>query len=64
MRSHDHGELKPVTKCRQLKHLHHSPLFWVGAVLFMLAISAYIFSEDLSLRLRARPTGFQQTAPL
>jgi hypothetical protein len=31
-----------------LRRIHHSPLFWVGAVLFLAAIAIYVFSDDLS----------------
>jgi hypothetical protein len=34
------------------KPIHHSPLFWVGVVLFLAAITIYVFSDDLSGRLR------------
>lgn len=34
----------------RLRHIHHSPLFWIGAVFFLAAIAVYIFSEDLSMR--------------
>ena len=37
-----------------LRRIHHSPLFWVGAVLFLAAIAIYIFSDDLSWRPSAR----------
>jgi hypothetical protein len=32
------------------RHVHHSPLFWVGAVLFLAAIAIYLGSDDLSWR--------------
>jgi hypothetical protein len=35
---------------------HHSPWFWVGAAMFMIAILTYVFSEDLSLRPRLHGT--------
>ena len=38
----------------QLRRMHHSPLFWVGAVLFLAAIAIYVFSDDLSWRPSAR----------
>jgi hypothetical protein len=38
----------------QLRRIHHSPLFWVGAVLFLVAIAIYVFSDDLSWRPSAR----------
>ena len=27
--------------------LHHSPLFWGGVILFILAISGYVFTDSL-----------------
>jgi hypothetical protein len=41
-----------MTKKKQLdlRRIHHSPLFWVGAVLFLAAIAIYVFSDDLSWR--------------
>jgi len=43
-----------MTKKKQLefRRIHHSPLFWVGAVLFLAAIAIYVFSDDLSWRPR------------
>jgi hypothetical protein len=29
---------------------HHSPLFWLGVVLFLAAIAYYLWSQDLSTR--------------
>jgi hypothetical protein len=45
-----------MTKKKQLefRRIHHSPLFWVGAVLFLAAIAIYVFSDDLSWRPNAR----------
>ena len=40
----------PAGRFHRLRHIHHSPLFWIGAVLFFTAITVYIFSEDLSMR--------------
>lgn len=28
--------------------LHHSPLFWGGVVLFVVAISVYVFTDSLA----------------
>jgi hypothetical protein len=38
----------------ELRRIHHSPLFWVGAVLFLAAIAIYVVSDDLSWRPSAR----------
>lgn len=27
---------------------HHSPLFWIGAALFLVAMAVYLWSQDLS----------------
>lgn len=35
---------------RDWRRIHHSPLFWVGFVLFAVAIAVYVLSEDLSWR--------------
>jgi len=32
--------------------IHHSPWFWVGALLFLTAIAIYVATEDLSWRPR------------
>jgi hypothetical protein len=37
---------------RDWRRVHHSPLFWLGVAVFMLAMLTYVFSEDLSLRPR------------
>jgi hypothetical protein len=33
---------------RNWRRIHHSPLFWVGAVVFLAAITTYVLSDDLS----------------
>jgi hypothetical protein len=30
------------------RRLHHSPLFWGGVVLFVAAISVYVFTDSLA----------------
>jgi hypothetical protein len=32
--------------------IHHSPVFWIGIVLCLAAISFYVLSDDLSTRIR------------
>jgi hypothetical protein len=32
------------------KKIHHSPLFWLGFILFLAAITIYVLSGDLSWR--------------
>jgi hypothetical protein len=50
------GMVSVMIKKKQLdvRRIHHSPLFWVGAVLFLAAIATYVFSDDLSWRSSAR----------
>ena len=43
-----------VSVMTKKRRIHHSPLFWVGAVLFLAAIAIYVFSDDLSWRPSAR----------
>jgi hypothetical protein len=42
----------PDRRHRDWKKIHHSPLFWLGFVLFLAAITIYVLSGDLSWRLR------------
>jgi hypothetical protein len=46
----DENAAQPDARRRDWRRVHHSPLFWVGALLSLAAISVYVFSEDLSLR--------------
>jgi len=47
-KEHDHGAApKPR---RDWTRIHHSPLFWAGFVLFLVAIAVYVLTEDLSWR--------------
>ena len=41
---------KPAVSRRDWKRVHHSPVFWVGAFLFLGAITIYVLSDDLSWR--------------
>ena len=53
-----------ATLTRDRRHLHHSPGFWIGVGMFMLAILTYVLSEDLSLRPRPPAAApLQQTPP-
>jgi len=54
--AHRDGENREPKK-RDWRHIHHSPLFWVGAAMFLTAILTYVFSEDLSLRPRFHVSG-------
>ncbi|VFU09294.1 hypothetical protein [Methylocella tundrae] len=50
---HHHASVEKAQARRpDWRRIHHSPLFWVGAVLFLAAISIYVWSEDLSWRPR------------
>lgn len=51
-RNGPHQRTKPETPKRDWRRIHHSPLFWVGVLMFLAAIMTYVFSEDLSLRPR------------
>jgi uncharacterized iron-regulated membrane protein len=44
---------KNVIRRRDWRRVHHSPLFWVGVLLFLAAITIYVFSDDLSWRPRS-----------
>jgi hypothetical protein len=46
---HD-GTPSPAGRRHHWKRIHHSRLFWVGAVLFLAAITIYVLSDDLSWR--------------
>ncbi|WP_198017161.1 hypothetical protein [Methylocapsa acidiphila] len=48
---HHHGDA-PTPADRSERRVHHSPLFWFGAAMFLTAISIYLWSEDLSWRPR------------
>jgi hypothetical protein len=52
---HRHGgAAKPAVGRRHWHRIHHSPTFWVGAVLFLAAIAIYVLSDDLSWRPQLR----------
>jgi len=38
------------TRRRDWRHIHHSPVFWIGIVLCLAAIAIYLGSDDLSWR--------------
>jgi hypothetical protein len=40
--------LTAETRQHGLRRIHHSPLFWAGFFLFLLAIAIYVLSDDLS----------------
>jgi hypothetical protein len=39
---------KYATEADYRRPLHHSPLFWCGVVVFIAAISAFVFSDSLA----------------
>ena len=47
-KKHDDAVVRPARRRRGWKHIHHSPLFWVGFFLFLAAIAIYLWSDDLS----------------
>jgi hypothetical protein len=48
-----HRDAEPAARRRDWRRIHHSPLFWLGALLFLAAIMIYVLSNDLSWRPRA-----------
>jgi len=56
-KNHHHHEPKPPAGGPDLKRIHHSPLFWLGAFFFLLAIAVYVLSDDLSWRPSVRWLG-------
>ncbi len=45
-----HGDAPRPARRRDLRRMHHSPLFWVGLLLCLGAITIYVLTEDLSWR--------------
>ena len=48
--SRQRGESEPAVQRRDWRRVHHSPLFWIGIVLCLAAITIYVMSNDLSWR--------------
>ena len=48
MRNRHAERIRTAIRQRNWKHIHHSPVFWIGVVLCMSAITIYVLSEDLS----------------
>jgi hypothetical protein len=42
--------VEPSKSKREGRPIHHSPVFWVGMVLCLVAIAIYLWSDDLSFR--------------
>jgi hypothetical protein len=53
-KANHHGDAPKPAARRDWRRIHHSPLFWVGVVLFLAAITIYVLSDDLSWHPRAR----------
>ena len=47
-KNHHRHEPKSLVPRPDLRRIHHSPVFWLGALLFLLAIAIYVLSDDLS----------------
>ena len=45
-----HGDVLKPARRRDWRRIHHSPLFWVGLILCLGAITIYVLTEDLSWR--------------
>jgi hypothetical protein len=45
---HSRNDVPPLERRRDWRRIHHSPLFWVGVLLFLLAMTIYLSTEDLS----------------
>jgi len=43
-----HGNAEASVHRRDWGRIHHSPLFWIGFILFLAAIAIYVLSGDLS----------------
>lgn len=48
------SEAEPLVRRRDWRRIHHSPLFWVGVLLCLAAITIYVLSDDLSWRPRVQ----------
>ena len=46
--------MKPQHPERDWRKIHHSPMFWIGVVMCLAAITIYLLSDDLSWRPGAR----------
>ena len=53
----------PAADRRNLRRIHHSPLFWIGVVLFLAAIAIYVLSDDLSWRPRVHNSALGLNTP-
>jgi hypothetical protein len=46
--------MNPQQPRRDWRKIHHSPIFWIGVVMCLVAIAIYVLSDDLSWRPGAR----------
>jgi hypothetical protein len=44
------GAKHVVRQKRDWKRIHHSPLFWIGVLLFIAAGAIYVLSDNLAFR--------------
>jgi hypothetical protein len=42
--------MKNEPRPRDWRRIHHSPIFWIGVVLCLAAITIYVLSDDLAWR--------------
>jgi hypothetical protein len=42
--------MKPARPRRDWRRIRHSPMFWIGVVLCLAAITIYVMSDDLAWR--------------
>jgi hypothetical protein len=49
---HHHRHAQAEAPRRDWRRIHHSPLFWLGVLLFVAAIGIYVWSDDLAWRPR------------
>jgi hypothetical protein len=54
VRTHEVSRMRPQHPTRDWRRIHHSPMFWVGIVMCLAAITVYVLSDDLSWRPGAR----------
>jgi hypothetical protein len=54
-KKHHHHEPKSPVFRPDLRRIHHSPMFWLAAFLFLLAIAIYVLSDDLSWQPKVKP---------
>jgi len=45
---HRDGKLKSAVRQRDWKRIHHSPMFWAGVLLFVMAVTIYVLSDNLA----------------